>query len=398
MKREIALIGAFDRNNYGDILMPIVFTRYFEKKYPDLLKKYSFRYYGLKESNMEKYCGYSTEALSNIYANKQIDYAVVVGGDTLPCRYGNMYIHFIEDSKKEKRYQFYDRYFRPCFEKYAKKQLKGREIKPWILDLKEYNIKTIYNTVGGLLTNRKLLFHKNSIKETLNDSTYLSVRDTGTKKYLDKLGVKNELYPDSVIILSECITEDDFNKYVSENIKKTIEEYDNYFVLQISEAASKGEIDNTILEIEKIYNEAGMKCILLPIGRASGHNDQIPLEKIKNGVKTPVFLPNDNNIFETAYIIRNSKFFCGTSLHGIITSISYGIPHMALTNKIGKLIRFINTWNTTPVVYTESNDILNKYYELSNTKELDKYLKDKRNELIKLVEENFKRIYKSINK
>lgn len=396
MKRQIAIVGAFDRNNYGDILMPIVFKRYFEKKYKKIFSKYELKFYGLQDSKMAEYGGYDTNALSNIYNNNLIDYAIVIGGDTLPCRYGNMYIHLIDDPKKVKKYQFYDRYFRFIFEKYAKKKLNCLHVRPWILDLEKYNIKTIYNTIGGLLTKRKLLFHKREITDALKNSLYLSVRDNGTKKYLDDIEVKNKLYPDSVTILSEVINKKDFNDNVSNEIKKIVSKYKKYIVIQISEAASKNEIDNIASQIEEFYYKTGMKCILLPIGRASGHSDQIPLLKIIDKVNTPIYMPDSNNVFETAYIIKNSKLFCGTSLHGIITSISYCVPHMALTNKIGKLIRFINTWDTTPVVYTKSNEILKKYQSLMNIKNLKTRQKKKQKELIKLVKENFDNIYQII--
>ena len=53
-------------------------------------------------------------------------------------------------------------------------------------------------------------------------------------------------------------------------------------------------------------------------------------------------------------------------MHGAITSISYGIPHMALTNKISKLIDFLETWKTTPIIYTSMDDISNNVEKLLN--------------------------------
>ena len=65
-----------------------------------------------------------------------------------------------------------------------------------------------------------------------------------------------------------------------------------------------------------------------------------------NNIKYLLYLYNCNilsqpiyfvNIFDSGiYLIKNAKIFIGTSLHGLITSISYEIPHMAFTNKIKK--------------------------------------------------------------
>lgn len=396
MKRKIALVGAFDRNNYGDILMPIIFDRYYKQKFPELFSLYDFEFYGLCDADMTKYGGYNTRPLSEIYSNKKIDYAIVVGGDTLPCRYGNMYIHLTNNSHKVKRYMFYDKFLRIIFERYSKIKLNCKHVKPWILNLEKFNIKTIYNTVGGLLTTRKLLFNRKKIINTLKNSTYLSVRDAGTKKCLDNINVKNNLYPDSVILLSKVITTDDYEKNVNLELKSTLNNYGKYFILQVSEAASKGLIDTISEQIEEMYKKNGLKCILLPIGRASGHSDQIPLKQIEKKVTTPIYIPDETNVFETAYIIKNSQFFCGTSLHGVITSISYGIPHMALTNKIGKLIRFMETWNTSPITFTSSKEIEKNYELLNSKKNLVEFTENKRKELIALAEKNFENIYESI--
>lgn len=396
MKHRIAIVGAFDRNNYGDILMPIIFTKYFNNKYKDIIYKYDFQYYALKKVNMKKYKGFNSKPLYEIYKEKNIDYVIVIGGDTLPCRYGNMYIHLINDSKMVKKYQFLDRYFRPFFEFYAKKKLRCLHIRPWILDLKEYNIKTLYNTIGGELTNRRMLFQKKKIKKALQNSEYISVRDKGTKRHLDKLKVKNTMYPDSVVLLSKCIKDDDYKVNVSSSIKSMVTLAKKYIVLQISEKASEGEINSIANQIETLYNKEKLNCILLPIGRASGHSDQIPLKKIKELVKTPVFMPKSNNIYETAYIIKNSLFYCGTSLHGVITSVSYCIPHMALTNKVTKVTRFIETWNTSNITYTNSDEIYKNYIKLKSDKKLLQNLEINKKKLIKLCEENFRNIYNII--
>ena len=42
---KIALVGAFDRNNYGDILMPIIL----EMRLNQVLNDISFEYFGLME-------------------------------------------------------------------------------------------------------------------------------------------------------------------------------------------------------------------------------------------------------------------------------------------------------------------------------------------------------------
>ena len=43
-------------------------------------------------------------------------------------------------------------------------------------------------------------------------------------------------------------------------------------------------------------------------------------------------------------LIKNSKCFIGTSLHGIITAMSFGIPYLCINNK-QKLKNYIKDWD-----------------------------------------------------
>ena len=103
------------------------------------------------------------------------------------------------------------------------------------------------------------------------------------------------------------------------------------------------------------------------------------------------------NIYETLYILKNSKMFIGTSLHGIIVSTSYGIPHMVLTNKLSKLLNYVDTWETTSIKYTSIDNMSKNFEHLYNDDNeilnLNKYKKV----LIDLAFENFNNINNIIN-
>ena len=59
---KIAIVGAFDRYNYGDLLMPLIVKSEIEKNFSNM--KIEFDFYGLVEANMEYCCGISTKKLS----------------------------------------------------------------------------------------------------------------------------------------------------------------------------------------------------------------------------------------------------------------------------------------------------------------------------------------------
>ena len=102
------------------------------------------------------------------------------------------------------------------------------------------------------------------------------------------------------------------------------------------------------------------------------------------------------NIYETLYLLKNAEVFIGTSLHGIVVSTSYGIPHMVLTNRINKLLNYVETWKTTSVKYTDADEIYNNFCKIYSNNEKKNLLVIK-NKLIKLALDNFDNINKIIN-
>ena len=94
---KIALVGAFDRYNYGDILMPIIMHNQIIDNLN--IKNVEFSYYGLFESDMSKCKGYSTKALSEL-KNNDVDVIIFVGGEILTSRYTGMYLNTLNNKLK----------------------------------------------------------------------------------------------------------------------------------------------------------------------------------------------------------------------------------------------------------------------------------------------------------
>lgn len=381
---KIALVGAFDRNNYGDVLMPILF----EKRLNMVFENVEYFYYGLQKSDMSSVKGVNTRSLKELYnPNNKFDVVVIVGGQVLTSDYKNMYLNLQKNPLYIFMLKCLSKVFKKTIEKYCKKRLSGKEIQPWIIDKDKINCKLlIYNTVGG-----KSIKNNDQVFDTIKKIDYISAREKGTYDVIKKIKKDVKLYPDSVISLSYILDDSVFDLNVRKELKNSLNDLGNYFVFQVKNKIGKESVDDIAAQIEEVYNKTGLSCVLLPIGYAQGHEDQIVLKKIYKKIKTPVYF-SYNNIYETAYIIKMSKLYIGTSLHGAITSISYGIPHMALTNKITKLIDFLETWNTTPIVYTSITDLSNNTKKIMNDSNAFNMVNDSRKKLFKQADNNFDEI------
>ena len=383
---NIALVGAFDRYNYGDVIMPIVLKKELEKNFENDLR---FDFFGLKSSNMEHVCGVNCDKLSNIYLN-EYDVVIVVGGDVLTVPWISMYLNLQTSKSIIFLLRVMKKFSYRLSNYFAKKALKGRTIKPWILDKSLLKCeKLLYNTVGGQVYLNTQKKERDFIDEQIRKFDYISVRNEKNFEIVKKINSNTYLYPDSVISLSKII---DYEEVLSNVRKDIIEKLEGkkYIVFQVKNEIGKKYYDKIISEIKKINNALHYNVVLLPIGYAQGHEDQVILSKIRKELSDENILFDFNNIYEIIYIISRAQIFVGTSLHGLITSISYGVPHIAFTSEISKQIDFLNTWKTTPIIYTDADNMFDNINIMLNDYEKNvNIVKKQCNEMQRLVFENF---------
>lgn len=398
---KIGVFSAGDRNNYGDILFPIIFRKYFKNKIDLKIKNY-----GVMESDLSSFGGLKTQSIVDTIKDNN-DYIVVCGGETLGANWTDAFLTY--DQYENKFFNFIFRAMNKIFGMnwniFLRNLILGNKmlnyIMPYNLSYKMYNkTKIIYNSVGGSSINLLKKEYKKYIENTLNTAEYISVRDEKTLINLQELGVKKEinLFPDSAILMSDYFNNENLkelhSKFFKDNYFQKIS-HKNYIVFQIAENYAKNKIDTIVRELEKIYLKTKYQIVLLPIGKAAYHLDQIPLKKIYKKLKDEIDIiyVETQNIYETMYILGNTQLYIGTSLHGAITAFSFNRRHVALTNKVTKLREFLKTWSLGDNYIEIENLSLDiaKYLkqEIKNIEEKNRIAKEK-------ATENFKNIEKII--
>lgn len=388
--KNLSILGAFDRNNYGDILFPLIIKKYIEQN----KLEFNISYYGLKEQKMEYLGGPNTMSVKHLY-NDDSDMLIIAGGEVLDSTWYSMYNNF--------ECNIFNYYFVRILNKingeianwYCKKMLQGKSYQPWMIDNKDFKKKKkiVYNSVGGTkicnFTNKK----KKAYSEILEKVDYMSVRDALTKSNIEQLSDKIEvnLSPDSAIIMSDFYDYDYLEKNVDDKILEILKKLKKYIVIQTNKKNGEKEFERIVNQIQLVVNNGEYNVVLLPIGRAAGHEDDIILEKIKNKCNVEVFLPENNTIFDTMYIIAKSSAYIGTSLHGAITAVSYGVPNFSLNKNVEKLNLFYKTWFKDRKNTALEDDFLS---ELNSLTEYEKEkLNERTRELKSYVYENFKKMF-----
>lgn len=399
-KSKIVLLGAYDRYNYGDNLMPIVLVDYMKKFYPHLVDSVDFIYASISESDLTRFGAQKTVSINDACRRlTDNDTLVVVGGEVLCSPNSTLYLHMPRKKVLNDILTKFNR--RPTTRSLLNAYARLRYPTPWnfpyIPDPKKLpkSLKIIYNTVGGNLSSISPR-EKSKIVGRLNGAALLAVRDSRTAKNLE--GIQLSLVPDSVHIISELYDQNFFAENAREMQEKY--QYEDYFCFQASPKKLSEDINIVADVLRKICRQNNCKVMLLPIGYASGHDDSHLLKKLHSLLPDIAFYEDNLTLWNIMFLIKNSSLYIGTSLHGAITALSYAVPHFGLNKgpnrKIPKLDGFLGDWSVPP--FNRTQDIQTIGDLSANIKKFQRHgLKERADANNHLIRKHFDQIIKMID-
>lgn len=392
-EKKIYIAGAFDRYNYGDVLLPIIL----EKR----LRAVGFddiEFCSTKEADLSYCGGFKTIPLSSIYNKSKDSTIILTGGDVIGASIGTMFLHLSENKGKTFILKVFRKILGNNIFNYLCSKYTKLDIFPWVIDKEKFHCRSvIYNAVGA--TNAQGLDSKSLklIEHLMQKADYTSFRESYSQSLIKN--IDSSVYPDSAISMSEYFSRQQLKQLSTEKINNFINKYKNqYICIQVNREYLKDKnLDEICKELARVISQ-GYKILLLPIGFAALHEDLHSLDLIYKSMESKdVFLFDEISIFEIMNLIANSYFFAGTSLHGNITAMSYAVKHFCISRKMTKVIEFLNEWDIPEQ---------QGYYELSNLSDCVEKVKDIKEEdllsnlevLLKYSDDNFSNIVSAISK
>lgn len=345
---DIVLYGAFDRHNYGDLLFPLVMERMLTQKFPN--KKIVIA--GLIDSDLSEFNALPTTSIKKALKESNKDVAIILaGGDVVACDWLSAYSYLLSDFSFSIFQRIFARFIPGITEKVIKKIIGLKSDNPFDLTSKDLSaeMKLIYNSVGATGVSNIHGDAALNLSAALNNADYVTVRDEFSREHINRIGGNvNDVYPDSAAVMSSVFTEDEIDQKTSSEAKLLISELkDNYLVFQISSAHCAGLEAEFAKNLTAIANEHDLTIVFIAIGNASGHSDSLGVERIKQylgkNIKIKQYL--SGGVFDLMNIIKNSQCYCGTSLHGLITSMAFHVPRVGLLPKLRKQRNYMATWD-----------------------------------------------------
>lgn len=332
----IHLLSAADRFNYGDLLFSLILT-----KELDAAGNYNILNYATTDSDLTNLGAIKTSKYTSLYGvTPGNNWLLIAGGEVMGANWSRLmsfiYKPFFWIYEKAEIFNQLN-----ALEKATKYYLGVNSNLAFVPneEIIKNNFNIIYNSVGGIFFEKNN--YKNDLKNLENNIKYFSTRDAISHESISRTGIKDvKLTPDSAILMSKHYPREKLLQMTSSAISNIPE---NYITLQLGYKKSIGNFDEIAQQMEMLSNELELPIILCPIGNCPGHDDSLALEIIAQKVKNAILI-KPKNLWDIMHVISNSKIFVGTSLHGVITAMSYSIPYLGINKEIHKLDAYLKTW------------------------------------------------------
>lgn len=367
---KIILIGAIDRHNYGDLLFPILITEYLRRELHDF-DKVKIEYYGSVSSDLSKYGAIKTSESNALFTTKVTDKTVivVVGGAVLFATWINI-ISYLKSDLLFKVIGVANKLIpSDVLESLLAKIYRFKLKKPFIIP-KDFFLETqpkiTYNAVGASGLSFVSQKSKKYLSNSLNYSDFLSVRDQKSYDNIKEIGVTKEFFvsPDSALIMSDYFPIEELEGKVEKATLDLLNKFGrDYFCFQVGLKYAKNNYNVIAKNLDEISLKYNLPILLLPIGNAPGHSNDIALKKILSTMKVNnVEILKSSNVYDIMLGIAASRIFAGTSLHGNITATSFNVQSIILTSEIPKLNNYVKTWLDPDVIHiVEFNDLYDTF-------------------------------------
>lgn len=364
MGLNIIHVGAFDIENFGDLLFPVVFKIYLNEYIENI---YYFAPNKCTMPNTDIQVN-SIKELDEFCRTNKVDSIIVGGGDLAHLRKVPMFIPQVSDD-----------------------WITYEPLNLWMTSSmvsKKYNIPLVWNAPGCPIP-----FSKEEAKIVsilMKNVDYISVRDDEAKKVLSSAVNPSDVkvVPDTVFSISKVMPIDTLNKLFLDT--EIPIQRKKYIFFQGNSAISINDRERIAHYLYKLHLKTGMNVLLQPIGFSLGD-----LEVIN---EIALFYPDEFivsskhlNQFHILSLIANASYYIGTSLHGFIVANSYSVPSLAFNiNKYNKTVGFAKLINLENNVCYSTDELFEKFEDITPIQNQQKqYLQER-------IDEHFSTILKVI--
>ena len=342
----IGHFAASDRENYGDLLYPVIVRKMLEARgFMEEMRCYSFL-----DGPAPGDSGYSITCIRELLDvhERLLSSLLIGGGDILRTDTITLASHY--------KYIYRQRLGHPILQWLGEKWLKKQNVVdkflqrymsydapgPFLLDERSFPAlgSVYYCSCGAPLDFADE--EKGRVRDVLENAAYLSVRDRQSREKLLAAGVTREIHavPDLIMTISDYY-EPATERTKGRNILRSFGVDTSKKIVCFQCMPHAGEpIDEIVAQLSRYRERAGAEIVLLPLGYC--HADDRFLKRLCRESAGAFRYLGVRSIFDMLSVLAASDLFIGTSMHGNITALSYGIPHLFGPIRVDKAEGFLD--------------------------------------------------------
>jgi hypothetical protein len=328
---SILLVGAFERDNFGDSLFLALSRRLFPVG--------STAAASVLSADMSAVSGVRVLSVDEALRSCSWDVVWVVGGevggvtvrDALPMSLAG---------PAGDAYEGLDDHDRAAFDRIATGLESGAAA--YIPDLGLYpaavGTDLVLHSVGVGAAARE---SGGAEASSLRSARVLTVRERASVALLDELGVTSVLAPDLVHSLPLFFPE----------LRPSVDESGRprFFVFQMNDGMFQAsDVDDIAETVLAVGRDQGLRTVLLPAGTARHHDDPASYERLASAMRAldpgaDVEVVDTRDPLGIAMVIASAACWVGSSLHGRIVASAYHVPRVSLA--VQKVTAYAETWS-----------------------------------------------------
>lgn len=322
------LFGAFDRHNLGDLLFPHVATA--------LLPNRPLIYAGLAERDMREWGGHPVHALVQL-ASQWGDKAVRLihaGGELLTCNAWEAAVMLQPPAAAQLIIDRLDA--NPVAREAWSEGILGVASRaPYCVPPKLFPAaqRRVYCGVGGVGLAESPSAQRHEVLDSLRAANAVAVRDRLTLAHVRAAGIPARLIPDPASMVAELFASTiDAHTERGELADIQAAFPQGYLAVQIgADFCDDATLADLADQLDRAASAARLGIVLFRAGAAPWHDDLECLQRLARRLRTrPLTILNSIYLWDICALIAGSRGYCGSSLHGRIVAMAFGLPRVNL--------------------------------------------------------------------
>lgn len=343
---RIVLFGPFDRHNLGDLLFAQVLRA--------LLPKRELGYAGLARRDLRAFGGVATQALSDLIQDQAPLNLIHAGGETLSCEAWEAAAMLLPPEDARAAAARYGMATPVEQIHWAKTQI-GIDLRaPYVLPKHLFHRPGVFvhNAVGGAALAERDSDFQTEVAASLNSADFVGVRDHLSHATLARLGIAAVLMPDAAVMVQNLFgARIELHAQTGEVERVRTACAGGYIAAQFSlDFADDATQRALAAALDQLHLQTGFTIVLFRAGAAPFHDDLAMYRTLAVRMHHTPLIFESIQLWEICALIAHCRLFCGSSLHGRVVALAYGLPRVSVLppplvpGQTSKIAAMIETW------------------------------------------------------